>query len=542
MTQPGASNPNDDSTFDGPVSADPPPPADDSPFAVLADDALPAERPVTQSGPPADAVAYIPTDGEATVASSGEIEGEIRSGKLAGKSLAGAIAVLAIPIMLEQFANATVGLADQMIAGRLPEGIARAALDGVGIGVYVNWLINIAMSAMGVGGAAIIARGIGGGDRRLAHDALGQALTFGFFWGIIVGACMWIGAPLLAQIAHLTPEATAFCNTYIRTLAVGLPFTGLMLVAAMCMHGAGETTRPFFIVLAVSGINIVISWALAGADITIFGITFADPLGWKLDVFGIAIGTVVAKSIGTVLMLLLLVVGVRDLALEPTTLRPQPKMFKRIVRISIPGFFDGIGLWLGNIFVLAIIGEIAKTAGDGLQGAHAIAIRWESFSFLPGFAMGTAAGALAGQFLGAKNPRKAEQTIWICTIAGSVMMGLFGIGFMVGGEWLTRVVSSDPVHLRYAPQLLFICGLVQVPFALASVLRGGLRGVGDTHSTMIVTWVTTYLIRLPAAWIIGVEMQLGLIGVWYALCGELILRGAWFLLVFLRGKWKTFEV
>ena len=48
---------------------------------------------------------------------------------------------------------------------------------------------------------------------------------------------------------------------------------------------------------------------------------------------------------------------------------------------------------------------------EGLQGAHIIAVQWEALSFLPGFAMGTAAGAMAGQYLGARNPVMAQKSI-----------------------------------------------------------------------------------------------------------------------------------
>ena len=55
-------------------------------------------------------------------------------------------------------------------------------------------------------------------------------------------------------------------------------------------------------------------------------------------------------------------------------------------------------MWAVNLFVLQFIGIIGARAGDGaagegLQGAHIIAIQWEAFSFMPGFAIGTAAGA-----------------------------------------------------------------------------------------------------------------------------------------------------
>ncbi|MEL7066458.1 MAG: hypothetical protein AAGK24_03410, partial [Planctomycetota bacterium] len=76
----------------------------------------------------------------------------IRSGKLAGLSTFGAIRVVALPVLLQQFLQAMVGMVDKMLAGRLPENQVLAALDAIGIGSFVGWFIGIAMAALGVGG------------------------------------------------------------------------------------------------------------------------------------------------------------------------------------------------------------------------------------------------------------------------------------------------------------------------------------------------------------------------------------------------------
>ncbi|MHC5045357.1 MAG: MATE family efflux transporter [Planctomycetota bacterium] len=179
---------------------------------------------------------------------------------------------------------------------------------------------------------------------------------------------------------------------------------------------------------------------------------------------------------------------------------------------------------------------------QGLQGAHLIAVRWESFSFLPGFAIGTAAGALAGQYLGAGSPAMARRAIRACIGLGCVVMGAMGLGFVLGADALTRVISSEPIHLEQAPALLVIGGSVQVFFAISMVIRQGLRGVGDTRWSFIITTGASFGIRLPAAWVLGVWAGLGLKGVWLGLCGEIVLRAGFFAWRFLHGGWQRVRV
>jgi putative MATE family efflux protein len=455
-----------------------------------------------------------------------------------------AIAIVAAPVLLQQSMAALLGLVDTILAGRLDPQVAVPALDAVSIGSYATWFIGIAMTGLGIGGQALIARAMGAGDRGETHRALGQAIALSGLWGGMIGLLLWAGARPMGIACRLGPQAIDLLALYVRIIACSLPAAGVMLVGSMCMHGAGETMLPSLIAVLTNVVNIAVSWALCGVDIGIGGGTLVNPFPFDLGLAGIALGTAAAYGAGGLLTLWGLRGGVRDLRLRAGDLRMDRSMTRRIVRVGVPGFLDSFMMWSANLFVLLIIGSIAASEvssgvpREGLQGAHLIAIRWEAFSFLPGFAMGTAAGALAGQYLGAQNPRMAQRSILVCTGIACVLMGLLGLLFMTGGRALTRIISAEPVHLELAPRLLFVCGTVQVFFAITLVVRQGLRGTGDTTWMFLITTVSSWGVRLPAAWLLGVGLELGLVGVWYGLCGEIVVRGALASARVVHGGWK----
>jgi len=488
------------------------------------------------AGPPPVPVAVAATAG-------------IRAGKLAGRTMTSAIWVLAWPVLVQQMLQAFVGMADKLFAGRLGPDERVAALDAIGIGSYVGWFIVIAMSGLGIGGQAIIARAMGAGREAEAHRALGQAMSLSAIWGALVGVVLWTTAPALGQVTGLAPDALEGLVVYLRVLAVSLPFAGLMMVGAQCLHGAGETTWPAAIAVIVNLVNVAASWLLSGVDLVfeVGGTTLAlrDPLGLDLGIAGIAGGTAIGYAVGAACTLAVLARGVRDLALRGIDLPVERPMLARIVRVGVPNFAEGISMWAVNLFILVFIGMIAAaedTAGRGLQGAHIIAVQWEAFSFLPGFAIGTAAGTLAGQYLGAGRPDLARRAVLACTGIAIVAMGSLGVVFMTLGEPLTRFISPEPIHLETVPRLLFICGTVQVFFAITMVVRQGLRGVGDTTWCLILTTVSSYGVRLPACYVLGVSMGLGLEGIWLGLCGEFVVRAALFGGRFLHGGWTRIRV
>ena len=459
-----------------------------------------------------------------------------------------AIWILALPVLLQQMMSAFIGLVDTILAGRLPEAIVVAALDAVGIGSYVTWFILIAMIGLGIGGQALIARAMGSGNLAESHGALGTSLVLSLIWGGMVGVLMWLGAFLLGPICGLTPAAAELLVDYVQIIAYAMPLAGFMLVGSMCLAGAGETMMPSVIAITVNVVNVFVSWALSGVDMSFGSWTLVNPFSFDLHLVGIAMGTSISYLIGAVLTLAVLLRGVRDLRLEMSGIAVNRTIARRIIRVGTLAFFDSLMMWTANILVLLVIGMVAAAGAiegvplEGLQGAHVIAIRWEAFSFLPGFAMGTAAGALAGQYLGAGNPRAARRAILACTGIGCAIMGVLGLVFIFGGELLTRIISTEPVHLEEAPSLLLICGLVQVFFAISMVVRQGLRGVGDTTWMFIITTVSSFGIRLPAAWLFGVYLGMGLKGVWIGLCGEIAIRAALTTARFVHGGWTGVRV
>jgi Na+-driven multidrug efflux pump len=377
-------------------------------------------------------------------------------------------------------------------------------------------------------------------------------------WGALVSVVFWWLAAPLAAVCGLTGEAAAYLVEYVHVLAYSMPFCGLMMVGAMCLTGAGETMRPAMIAVVVNLVNVGFSWVLSGAELRLPGLVLPDMFGFDLDVAGIAAGTAIGYGVGGLLTVALLLRGVRDLRLRRSLLNPARAMIARVMRVGIPNFFEGISMWTANLGVLAMIGMVAgrearlavtaasgegalsaPTAGEGLVGAHIIAVQWESFSFLPGFAIGTAAAALAGQFLGAGNVAMARRAVIVCIVVAIALMGSLGVVYMLFGQPLTELISTQTSHVGLVPQLLFICGITQVFFAVSMVVRQALRGVGDTVWTFTITTVSCYGIRLPAAWILGIVLDLGLVGIWIALCGELAVRALLFLARFLHGGWAT---
>jgi putative MATE family efflux protein len=493
-------------------------------------------------------------------------EGKIRSGRLKGLTMWAAIWVLSWPVLIESFLNALVGLVDTTLAASLSE----AATDAVGAASYFLWFISLIGMALGVGVTALVARSMGKGRVAAASAAVGQSTLMSLGAGTIVGLLIFAIAPGIASLLQLQGEARDGAIAYLRILAFGVPAQTFLLCGVAACRGAGDAFKPLIIMAIINFTNVVTSFLLSGANL---GITRTNASGdvvtdvlvpgfdaFQLGLTGIAWGTVIAWNLGALLMALVLVRGTHGVRLMMRRIKPHRITLGRLIRISIPSGIETFGMWFGNFLIIMIVGSFAA---KGLLGSHIVAIRIEAFSFLPGFAMSMAASTLAGQYLGAGSPRLAKMAIFRCTAISASIMFCFGLLFIFFGEQITGLFSQQPTHLELVPQLLFICGITQIPFAISICIRGSLRGAGDTRAVMILTWVSTYAIRLPLAYFCsGVDLTVfgrtienplpilellfglepGLVGLWIALCGEHVTRALLFMGRFFHGGWVHVKV
>lgn len=447
---------------------------------------------------------------------------------LSEKGLVGRVARLAIWPLLEQFLSLLVGLVDTTLAGHLKGESETANTDAIGGAVYIVWLLGLLQSAVDTGATAMVSRATGARDFKQANHVLGQALYVSLIWGGATGLLLYFSAEGLGRMIHLKGEALELCTTYLVVMACSAPFRAIFFSGSACLRGSGNTLKPFQVLMLVNVLN---------AGFSLLFVYGPGPLG-GYGLAGVAAGTAVAWTIGAGVILLVLKRGTGVLKLKREALRPVGGMIRRLVRVGVPNLFESLGIWGANFLVLGIVG----TLGEGTLGQHLVTVQIESISYLPGWAMGIAAMTLAGQYLGAGRPDLAHKSIRICWFFAATFMTLIGMVFILGPGPLVHMMTDKQHILDAAPDLLFICGWIQISFSCYLVFSCAMRGAGDTRTCMIISLAMAFGVRLPLTWFLAVKMEYGLTGIWLGICSELFLRGLVFTGRFLHGGWTKAKV
>ena len=144
--------------------------------------------------------------------------------------------------------------------------------------------------------------------------------------------------------------------------------------------------------------------------------------------------------------------------------------------------------------------------------------------------------------MGIGDPQRAKQAVRLCWYFSMAIMGTMGLLFLLVPHALIAIVTNDRAILREAPTLLRICGPSEIFLGAYLVLSQAMRCAGDTRTPMFLTYFSIFCVRLPAAFVFGLMFDGKLVGIWFALCGEVVFRGVIFAVYFWRGGWLKAKV
>jgi putative MATE family efflux protein len=435
-----------------------------------------------------------------------------------------ALVLLAIPMVLEMVMESVFAVADIFFVSRLgPEAVA-----GVALTEAVLTLVYTLAMGMSIGVTAMVARRTGEGNADAAGAATGQAMLLGGVASLLVAA---VGATHAGDILRLlggSPEVVEAGRGY---ASVILGTNGVILFLFLlnaAFRGAGDAAIAMRVLWLANGINLVLD------PLLIFGIGPFPELG----VTGAAVATSIGRGVAVAVQLHTLFRLDGRLRVLVSHLRPDRAVASRLIRLSSTGTFQvfiGTASWIGLVRILADFGA------EALAG-YTIAIRIVMFALLPAWGLANAAATMVGQGLGARDPARAERSVWLAGTMNLAFLGAVGVLFVVGGPAIVGAFGGDALTADYAVSCLRIVSAGFMFYAWGMVLTQSFNGAGDTLTPTVLNLACFWLWEIPLAWWLSGHTELGAAGVFTAIAVAYATLAVAAIVVFRRGRWKLAEV
>ncbi|HEU0036025.1 MAG TPA: MATE family efflux transporter [Kofleriaceae bacterium] len=433
---------------------------------------------------------------------------------------------LALPIIGINVLGVLMLAVDSALCGRLPN--AEAVLEALGYAIQIIFLLMVAMLGLIVGTVALVARAYGARATGRVEELLLQSTQLTVLFGIVVGVAGALLAGPLFGLLGARPEVAAIGVEYLRPLMLGTPCFYLTLLYAGLFRAVGNTRVPFLCAIVANILNAVLCYGL------VLGKLGLPALG----VLGAAIATVIAQTANMLALVAALRRGLTDQA--RLMLRPQPidrKLAIEMFRVGWPAALDMLVLNAGFLSALGMLGRIDGTT----VAAHGLGLRVQALAFVPGLGIAQATGALVGQALGAGNPDQARRVARAAMVLCATVMTALALMIVFAAGPLVQIFDVDPdTRLgSYAVEWMRLLGASMLPAAFNIALIGVLQGAGATMTSLRINFMTTLVVQVPLAWLLGFPLELGALGVWLSFPLAFVVKSLAVYAVYRSGSWAT---
>jgi putative MATE family efflux protein len=430
---------------------------------------------------------------------------------------------LIVPLAIEQVLVMLVGMIDTGMISYAGE----AAVSGVSLVDMINNLCITILAAVATGGAVIVSQYIGAKEPEKANRAASQLVMAAAIISVIIMAiCLLFNAQILNSVyGAVEPEVMSNAQIYFRITALSFPFLGLYNAGAAIYRSMKKTNVTMYVSILSNLINIVGNY---------FGVFV-----FNMGVAGVAIPTLAARAVSAIIMIRLSYSKKNEIYLiTKDVITPHADTLSRIFKIAIPNGIENGLFMLGKVLVSSIIALFGTTS----IAANGISNSIMQLAILMVTANNLAIVTIIGQCVGASDYEQAHYYVkkiltvsYISTIVLTIVIALLL-------PWVLSMydVSEETRNLAY--QLIMIhnviaCFIHPLAFNMSNVLRAA----GDVTYTMCVGVISMFTCRLAGAYVLGVWFNMGVIGVWYAMCIDWVGRALFLCARYKSGKWKGIQ-
>ncbi|HET9181504.1 MAG TPA: MATE family efflux transporter [Candidatus Angelobacter sp.] len=431
-----------------------------------------------------------------------------------------AILLLAVPMVLEMAMESLFGIVDIFFVAHL--GADATATVGITEGMLV--LVMAVAFGLSMGATAVVARRVGEHDKNGAAEAAVQSIALGLGFALLIFAFAFPFAPRLLIWMGATPAILHIGSLYTTIMLSSSGIIVLLFLINAVFRGAGDAAIAMRVLWLANFINIGLDPCL---------IRGLGPFP-RLGVTGASVSTTIGRSIGVLFQIYMLSKGSAYLEILKKHIRIKLKVMWNIFEVAGVGVLQLLVATASWVVIVRMVQFFGSEATAG----YTVAIRIVIFSTLPSWGLGSAAATLVGQNLGAKQPERAEQSVWRASLFNAVFLAFVSAAFLWLAPQLVGLFSSDPQVIRYGASCLRIISLCYVLWAYGEVIVQAFNGAGDTWTPTLINFFVYWVVQLPVAYVLAIKFHFGPNGAYYGILTAETLLALIAIYVFRKGRWK----
>ncbi|MDX9986362.1 MAG: MATE family efflux transporter, partial [Dehalococcoidales bacterium] len=304
--------------------------------------------------------------------------------------------------------------------------VGQLAIAGLSIVFPIQMFSMGVGQMMGMGGASLISRLLGGGKVQEAEKVLGNAITATIVFSAIIMIVGLSNIDYFLTLIGASPDVLPYARDYLQIILIGMFFQTFAMTMNFLIRSEGNSRVPMKGMMIGAVVNIALD------------AVFIIPL--DMGVQGAALATIIAQFISVLYFGYYYLSGASYFKILVKNLKIKWGVLWSIITIG----FASLARTTANSFTVILINIALGTYGGDLAiSAYGIINRISMFALMPGIVIGQGMQPILGYNYGAGRYDRALKVIKLSIISATI----FGItSFMLLyflPDLLIRIFTSD---------------------------------------------------------------------------------------------------
>lgn len=428
---------------------------------------------------------------------------------------------IAIPISIQSMITIGVNLMDNIMVGSLGETV----LSGTSLANQYVSIFHICCMGIGMGTSVMTARFWGMRDLEALKKSITLMLRFCIGLAILFTIPAILMSPALMRL--YTPDKSVIAQgiLYYRWIWPCFILQGMSLTCTIVLRSVGQVKLPLYSSIGAFFVNIFFNYVF------IFG-KFGMP---RMEIQGAAIGTLIARLFEFCIICGYFFLGDKRIGYRIRDIGKRCReLFWEYVNIGVPVFISDALLALGSTVVAMIMGRISKE----FVSANSITFVTQQLSTVMIQGVCQAGCIVTGHTLGRGDKKKAQEQAWTFLLLGIIIGAVAGVIIMVISETVIGCYNIQEETKAIARQLMAAISIIVVFQSTNSIMmKGVLRGGGDTKFLMVADILFLWVVSVPLGALAGLYWRMSAFWIYFFLKIDQVLKSFWCVFRLKSEKW-----
>jgi multidrug resistance protein, MATE family len=407
---------------------------------------------------------------------------------------------LAVPVMLSQLGHIAMGVADNVMVGK----VGATPLAGASL---ANVTFNVLL-VFGIGVSYAITPLVAEADGKKDTQRVAAVFRHGLFMNIALSLLLVLGVLSGSKLLYYLDQPKEVVDQavpYLSIITFSLIPTLLFQSYRQLADGLSLTYLSLVVIIAANLLNIFLNYTF------IYGHFGVEPMG------------LVGAGYATLTSRIFMAIGIAAYVYFHSKLKEyrsiysfkpfDKQLFFAMLHIGLPAGLQFIFEVAAFDFSAVMMGWL----GTNALAAHQIAINLASISYMTTSGLGAAAVIRIGNAIGKQDLQNMKMAAYSLVGMGLILMAIFALVFFAGRFYFPALYVNDAQVIALAAPLLVIAGFFQLSDGMQVVCAGALRGLQDVKIPSLLIFISYWVIGLPLGYWLAFKANWGAEGIWLGL-------------------------